>query len=713
MHASTGRGGSAMLVIVAALPLLILMPSRSVAGAPPASATAACAQMNLTTKIGLMHGWGWRSKDPRFNGYSRNSGCGGFCGPAGFFRWDNGPQGFADHAGAGLSTQWPSTLNAAATFDPDLAERWGTAMGEEFWHKGTNIQEGPGAGIARIEKNGRTFEYVSGEDPHLGATMAVPIVKGIQQNVMAIGKHYIVNNQETDRSGVNEIVDEKTLMELYFPAFEAMAPHVAGYMCAYNRINGHWACENNETLTVMLKGRANFSGFVVSDWGATHSTSPAINAGLDIDMPDPAYFSEELVEAAIKAGNVTEEHIHESCVRIMSGWYSLPEEKRFPCNGQVCLHHNVSTPANKALARELAAKSTVLLKNEGGLLPLQVGKGSGSKPLRIALIGVDASDSAYTAGQGSGGVQNSPQMVSAVAAFSAIPGVNVTYDPASSMSSATAAAAAADVAIVFGSAHAGEGHDRPNLLFNLPAHSSTSFAAPTTEAVISAVAKVQKQTIVVAIAPGQILTDWRHSVPAILCPFLPGEQFGNGIADIIFGRVVPQAKLPLTFPNVENEQGMTQQQWPGVPSKQFPGSLRAEYSEGQINGYRWYDKHGVVPAFPFGHGLTYGISTYSNLQISARSVSFDISVSGNGCDTPQVYLGYPGAENSATVPTKVLRRFQKTCSPGKTTITAQLSDRDVSSWNVATKQWQVVSGEFKVYVGSSSQDIRLSGVLQV
>ena len=188
-------------------------------------AAAACNAFNLTTQIGLMHGWGWQSKDPQYHGYSRNSGCGDTCGPAGFFRWDNGPQGFADQAGAGLSTQWPSTLNMAATFDPDLASRWGDAMGGEFWLKGTNVQEGPGANIARIEKNGRTFEYISGEDPVLGRTLAVPLLLGQQKHVMAIGKHYMNNNQETDRSGVNEIVDEKTMMELSVLVFKSMSWH--------------------------------------------------------------------------------------------------------------------------------------------------------------------------------------------------------------------------------------------------------------------------------------------------------------------------------------------------------------------------------------------------------------------------------------------------------------------------------------------------------
>ena len=282
-------------------------------------------------------GWGWGSVDPKWHGYSRNSGCGGVCGPADYFRWDNGPQGFGDRSGAGLSTQWPSTLNMAASWDPALARRWGDAMGSEFWHKGTNIQEGPGANIARVPKNGRTFEYISGEDPVLGATLAVPLLLGQQNHVMAIGKHFMLNNQETDRSGVNEVVDEKTMMELYWPAFEAMAKNnVSGFMCAYNRINGHYACENNHTLNTMLREDAGFTGFVVSDWGATHSTAAAINAGLDIDMPSPAWFSERLVQEAIANGTVTADRVHASCLRILRKWYALPKDKRFPCDGGAC-----------------------------------------------------------------------------------------------------------------------------------------------------------------------------------------------------------------------------------------------------------------------------------------------------------------------------------------------------------------------------------------
>jgi|EP01049_Picozoa_sp_SAG25_P000326 beta-glucosidase len=217
--------------------------------------------------------------------------------------------------------------------------------------------------------------------------------------------------------------------------------------------------------------------------------------------------------------------------------YKIPLEKRYPCGGGACLHRNVSTLAHKALARKLSAMSTVLLKNEGQLLPLD----KNDEKLKIVLIGADASD-AYTAGQGSGGVSNSNVAVSPLAAMQRL-GLSVTYDPGATASTAAKAAAAADVAIVFGSAHSGEGHDRTDLLFN------NASGSDRLEYVIAAVAKVQKKTVVVAAVPGQILTEWREDVAAILIPFLPGEQYGHAISDVLFGAIPPQAKLPLSFPN--------------------------------------------------------------------------------------------------------------------------------------------------------------------
>jgi beta-glucosidase len=654
------------------------------------AAKQACSQLNFSLKAGMMRGYGL------IDGYSRNSGCGNLCGRA-TFRWDNGPQGFGDHVKPGTTTQWPSTLNMGASFDPSLALQWGTAMGEEFWGKGTNIQEGPGINVARIMKNGRNFEYVSGEDPRLGGTMAPQIISGIQRNVMAIAKHYVLNNQETHRSGVNEIVDEKTLMELYGEPFGKAAAVAAGFMCAYNRVNGDYACENDHTLQTILKGHYNFSGFVVSDWGATHSTSKALVSGLDIEMPRASFFTQELIERAIQAGNITEARVDDSCVRILSGWMALPEEKRRPCGGGICIDANVSTPEHKALARKVATLTTVLLKNDGGLLPL-----SHASAGKIALIGPDANDS-YTAGGGSGSVVTNA-VVSPLAAFSAL-FADVVYYSGADEQRAVEAAAGADVAIVFGSAHTGEGHDRANLSLS-----------GNIDDLIPKVAARQKKTVVVLSVPGSVLTPWRDSVPAILTNLLPGEQVGPALLDTIFGAVPPQAKLPVTWPNQENEQGMSVEEYPGVPTKLF--ALQANYSEGLINGYRWYDKHKVAPAFPFGHGLSYATYAYSGLTIKATSqegsISFDLRRDSgtSGCDTPQVYLSFPTAATDPRVPVKQLRFFQKVCTDSQT-LSFRYTAADVSNWDVASRSWKVTPGTYGVLVGSSSQDIRLRGTLAV
>eukprot|EP00928_Gymnodinium_smaydae_P088293 TRINITY_DN72405_c0_g1_i1.p1 TRINITY_DN72405_c0_g1~~TRINITY_DN72405_c0_g1_i1.p1 ORF type:complete len:721 (+),score=76.68 TRINITY_DN72405_c0_g1_i1:82-2163(+) len=656
---------------------------------PHSDAKAACASFNLSRKIELMHGFGWNKG---IDGYSRNSGCGFECGRQ-FFRWDNGPQGFADNAGAGTATQWPSALNIGATWDPKLAGEWGLAMGEEFWGKGTNFLEGPGMNVMRVPHNGRTFEYLSGEDPVLGKMLVGPVIDNMQKNSMAIAKHYILNNQETDRGGDNVLIDEKTFMEMYAVPFEEAARHdVAGFMCSYNRINGYWACESPYTLNTVLKGYFNYSGFVVTDWGAGHSSYQALNAGLDIEMPEAKYFNEERLMAALDAKNITKQQLDSSCERILRGFYKLPEAKRFPCGGGICIKRNVSTVEHKRLARKISAQSTVLLKNDHGILPLKK-----DKALRIALIGDDALRPT-TAGGGSGHVQDSNVAVSPMQAFQRL-GYSVSFasgcvNGQRDDDAAASLAAKADVAVVFVSSYSTEGQDRANLSLRAVHH-----CAYAQEELILAVAAKQKNTIVVMAVPGPILTGWRDSVASILCAFLPGEQFGNAITDLIFGDVVPQAKLPITMPLAENDQRMTPHQWPGIPSKEFRGHRESVYSEGQIHGYRWYDKHHVSPAFPFGFGLTYGNFKYSDLQINRRTISF--TVSGKGCDTPQIYISYPGAESNPTMPNKVLRYFQKTCEE-KALISYTLTDRDVSIWDVVKKQWSVVEGTYKVIVSQAA-----------
>jgi beta-glucosidase len=335
----------------------------------------------------------------------------------------------------------------------------------------------------------------------------------------------------------------------------------------------------------------------------------------------------------------------------------------------------------------------VLLKNEGSLLPL-------ARSLRLALIGADAK-TPYTAGQGSGGVVTNA-VVSPFAALTAA-GISVSYDDGSSPASAAAAAAAADVAIVFGHASSGEGSDRATLLLH-----------GTTDALIPTVAAAQPKTIVYLAVPGSIRTDWRGSVPAILAAFLPGEQMGPALVDVLYGAVPPQAKLPVTFPLGENDMQMTPEQYPGVPGNGF--TRQSNYTEGLLIGHRWYERNGVAPAFPFGHGLTYGAFAYSDLSVEGRNISFTLARTAGApglCDTPQLYLGWPTAGSDARVPLKVLKGFSKVCGQDSARVAFTVQDGDVSNWSEAAQAWVVTRGVYAVSVGASSADIRLTGSMTV
>jgi beta-glucosidase len=744
-----------------------------------------CAKLSLPLKIDMMHGRGWADYKGTndIDGYDRNTGCGKYCGRT-TFRWDNGPQGFADNALGGTSTQWPCQLNIAATFDPALAHAFGVAMGEEWWGKGTNILEGPGVNLMRIPYNGRTFEYMVGEDPVLGAMLVGPTIDGMQLNAMAIAKHLLINSQEYDRHGVNEVVDEKTLRELYSAPFEAAAQHkVSGYMCAYSLINGEHACEQSSVLQRLLREDYKYKGFVVSDWGATHSVAKALTAGLDIEMPEGKWFNEKNLHQALADKEINVSHIDQACEHILTGYSQLPPSRRVPCGPAEhgsCVGNNVSTVEHKALARKIAAESTVLLKNEGNLLPLK----KDPKHLTIALVGPEAADP-YTAGKGSGGVKNGDRRVTPLMAFlQRMDNVSIIHVPACTgvvtrplhpgeytghpdPHGAAAAAAEADVAIVFASAHATEGWDRTDLglrplrcdgklpedersLNNEQFHADAKFMGPapfkpgkslkdrlddketsslqlmqkeeeaagdvssmyrkppaaTTvamEDLIMGVAARNKNTIVAMTVPGPVVTPWRDHVKGILCAFLPGEQYGNALADLVFGETMPQARLPVTMPNVENEQRMTMDQYPGVQRRELGMHREATYTEGQIVGYRWYDRHDVQPAFPFGFGLSYAAFTYSNLRVEGRTVAFWVHRTGaSGCDTPQLYVSYPTAAEDHTVPVKVLRYFRKTCAAA-TEVTYTLSARDLSTWDVERGAWVQLTGVFGIHVLAAAQ----------
>jgi len=695
------------------------------------------------------------------------------------FHLNDGPQGF--RGDAGTSTSWPASLTVAAAWDPEAMRLWGAAMGDEFYRKGAHVQLGPGLCVARIPRNGRNFEYLSGEDPYLGYVLAKPVVEGIQSaGVVANAKHWVNNNQETDRGTISENVDERTQFEIYYPVFEgAIAGNVGSFMCSYNKVCqncnateiGKWSCENPDTLKVDLKERLGFKGFVMSDWGATHSTS--INEGLDQEQPGSDYMAAKL-KAMVESGEVTQEKVDDSAVRTLWPIFQVGLFDKPNNNTQST---NVTTEAHRQLAKDLSSQGTVLLKNDGVLplkpegplniavigsqaqLPVVHGGGSGEViPSRVkdpltsirAWVGLpplpapinNCSNKAYETGvdffnndgqseldatsvdeccqmcsargdcvgfsyqtarkqcwmksDTKNRVPNS-EVISGVCKNTPVPGVDcnkdvcVHYSEGLDHAEAVALATAADVTLIFGATTSSEGSDRGDLTLG-----------DTDSLIVDVAEAAGNKVVVIAVTPGALLTPWRDQVGAVLTPLMPGQEYGDAIAEVLFGTVNPGGKLPLTFPNAANEMEITKEQWPGVAGAAF-------YSEKLEVGYRWYAAHDVKPAYPFGHGLSYTSFEYANLVVSGRTVTVEVSNTGarEGQEVAQLYVKFPA---EAGEPPMQLKGFSKVeLKAGETqTATFTLDDRTFSIWDVTTHAWAVVPGTFQLMVGSSSGDIRVT-----
>jgi len=546
---------------------------------------------------------------------------------------EDGPQGVAD--GMRLVTAWPSAFTVAASWDTDLMYKFGAGMAAEQRGKGANVLLGPMMNIARVPIGGRNFESF-GEDPHLASKMAVASIKGIQsQKVIACAKHFVNNNQEYNRMTVSANVDERTQWEIYYPAFQAAVDAgVGSVMCGYNKINNTYACENEVTLGD-LKNKMGFKGWVMSDWGGTHSTAKAANAGLDQEQATFDFFGTAL-ENAVKAGQVSQARVDDMVLRILTAMYTAGLFDEAQPTGDPS--KDVQSPDHVQLTRTLAAAGTVLLKNSRNLLPLDPSLRS------IAVIGDDAQDKYIAVGGGSGSVVL-PYLVTPLQAIKAEAGkTSISYTPSGNTGAAAQAAKNADVAIVFVACTSSEGGDRGSLV--LPDGQ---------DALVSAVAQAQPNTIVVIHSPGAVLMPWVNNVGAIVAAFLPGQEDGNAIADILYGKVNPSGRLPVTFPVSDAQTPInTQAQYPGINGQ-------TSYSEGLFVGYRWYDQNKQVPLFPFGHGLSYSTFQYSGIQLSGTnplSVSVTIANKGkwNGNEVAQLYLSYP---SSAGEPILNLRGFKK------------------------------------------------------
>jgi beta-glucosidase len=606
----------------------------------------------------------------------------------------NGPAGVGP---GGASPQPPATampapIALAATWDPELARMYGKIEAEETRSLGSLLFESPDINIARVPQGGRVFESF-GEDPFLTGRIAVATIEGIQSTgIMANVKHYLANNQEADRHTVNEEIGERALREIYMPGFEASIKeaHSASLMCAYPKVNGAFDCENAPLLNGVLKKEWGFDGFVLSDWGATHSTVPSALNGLDLEMPTGVYFGAEL-RNAVDAGQVPVSVIDEKLVRRFAKMIEFgdfgPQPKPVPIPA---LEHG-------AVSRQIAAQGMVLLKNDGGLLPLD------ANSLKSVLVVGPYAVRPNTGGGGSSHVIPL-YTITPYDGLSADLKGRATVMDGSDIAAAVDAAKKSEMVIVMVGDQDSEGRDQSLVL---PAAQNE---------LIKAIASANAKTVVVVKSGSAVLMPWIDSVAAVLEAWYPGEEDGHAVADVLTGKVNPSGKLPLSFPrSVEDTLASNPGQYPGVNGV-------AHYSEGLEVGYRGYTAHNIPPLFPFGFGLSYTEFSFDGLKVSKQpgsggaTVSFKVTNTGKraGAEVAEVYLGFPAIDEGNEPPLQ-LKAFSKVMlNPGESkSVEVKLDTRAFSYWSEKAHAWTVARGEFQVMVGDSSANTPLKANLTV
>jgi beta-glucosidase len=620
---------------------------------------------------------------------------------------EDGPQGVGD--GQCCVTQLPAPVAAASTWDTSLEQQYGAVVGSEEAGKGADVNLGPTINIVRDPRWGRAFESL-GEDPYLAGQMAGAYVTGVQsQGIMDQVKHYAVYNNETNRnnSSDDDVIQERAEQEIYMPAFQAAVnAGVDSAMCAYSQPNGVPACQNFYLLG-SLDNEFGFQGYVTSDWYATQSTQPSLEAGDDMDMPGDDNYGANL---AAEIGNqVPRDYLDDAVERILT---ELFNSNVMNTGNTGCTCNTVTTPAHTATALQVAEEGTVLLKNSGSILPLDPAT-VGS----IAVIGTDASSSPTYSGGGSASTTASNQ-VTPLAGIQATAGsgVTVTYNDGTNQASAVAAAQAAHVAVIFADYTESEGSDL------------TSIDMGTTDdSLISAVAAANPNTIVVLNTGSAVTTPWANSVPGIVEQWYPGQVDGTAAAAVLFGTVDPSGHLPVTFPS-------SLAQVPASTAAEFPGANgQVQYHEGIDVGYRWYQSQNLTPEFPFGFGLSYTTFSYSNLSITGFNSSNTATVTATvtntgsraGADVAQLYIGDP---SSTGEPPWQLKDFQRVnLNPGaSTTVTFSVPVHDLTYWAGPGAMsyptawsgsdpdgggWTATAGTYAIGVGDSSANLPLTGSL--
>jgi beta-glucosidase len=663
-------------------------------------------QMTLDEKIQLVHGAGGFNQA----GQRSNGGAGVI---AGIPRLGLPDLQLADSA-VGVraaaergrySTLLPSTIGEAATWDPKLAFEYGALIGRELRDQQYNVSLGGGADITREPRNGRNFEYL-GEDPVLAGKLVAQWIRGLQsQGVIGDVKHYAFNDQETGRNIGNVKLGKRAMRETDLLAFEiAVAEGDPGMvMCSYNKLNGDWACENSYLLDSVLKKAWGFKGFVISDWGATHSTGKAALAGLDNEEPGGRFFGDAL-KNAVTSGDVPMARLDDMVHRIVRTEFATGIVDD-PAHGRV-----VDPFAGAETAQRIAEQGSVLLKNDRGQLPLNA-----AAVKSIAVIGSHA-DTSVLSGGGSAQVDapgagpsrwNQPVWFpsSPLAAIRAkAPRAKVEFNDGADLAAAAALAKASEVAIVFVNQWTTEGTDLRTLA--LPDKQDD---------LVSAVAAANPHTIVVLETGGPAAMPWIGQVGAALEVWYPGIRGAQAAANILFGDVNPCAKLPVTF--AKSDADLPHPEIPGL--KLAPGGGRGrmpdfdiDYTEGLKVGYKWFDAEDKQPLFAFGHGLSYTTFGYSGLKASIGSVSFTVRNTGKraGTEIVEVYAGLPSA---AAEPPKRLVAWDKVAlAAGESkTVTLPLDPKFLSIFDEQKDDWMMLPGEYKFFVGGSSGNTPLTAVV--
>ena len=709
------------------------------------------AQMTLEEKVEMMHSKTIMSSEgvPRLGIQD--------------IKYADGPFGVREEVADGFrpkgwttdsATYFPTGSALAATWSPELAYDYGNGIGVEARKRGKDIMLGPAINIQRLPVGGRTYEYLS-EDPILAAALATEYTLGMQAaGTAACLKHYALNNQETNRGSVDVIVDERPMREIYLKPFEdaVVKGGAMAIMPAYNKVNGYYGSENFILNNEIARGEWGFNGLMVSDWGGTHSTMGAALGGLNVQMTGSNYFGPALIDS-VRAGKIDEEIVNSRVREILRVRYAIEAIPEDQANLETA-----SQPESRQTAYNVATKSVVLLKNNGGLLPIDA-----NKVKKIAVIGRHATLSTAAGGMGAGvktpyeitpllGLQNrakgrfeityAPAYKNYAGMFGRMMGGANAAEIASAIDEAPdatmlaeAVALAKEADLVIFVAGTGknvetEGSDRQNIM--LPVGQ---------DQVIKALAEVNPNIVTVIISGGPVdLNEVNKYSPAIVQGWWNGIEGGHALADILYGDIAPSGKLPFTFPikledspayalgNFPQKQEETDvfaaahrdditggQQGPRMPRQRV--SPKAYYTEGMYVGYRWFDTKNVPVMYAFGHGLSYVTFDYANIETNKKSykandvikVTFDLTNNGDMVADEVAQLYVTRLDATVEWPVKELKAFDRiTLQPGETkSVTLEVPVSSLRYWNVETHDWALENGNIEIMVGTASDDLRL------